>query len=356
MKTITLFTDPHLGVSRQSHTTRASSQRLQDALYYQAMAVVSTADHPVVCLGDLFDSAFNSERIIAQGINVASRCAATLSGNHDETNREGTLTSLQVVQEAGAYICRAPNLSNPYFDVWQEAVYMVPHHASQELFLAACQEAAWHAAVHRDGLASVLFLHCNYDFSLAVTDNTLNLPAEFAEQLLESFDKIFIGHEHNGSTHLDGRVVVMGNTHPTSFHDIGDKYVYHLDLDTAEYTREAIWVEKDHYRELKFGDEPGDLSGVQFINVIGHEAVADAALVTDYINSLWKAAEYTEDGCTGSDMLAIRNKVALKDSLEGVDTESESIQLEDLETKLRGDLMGSDLAELFEELLSEVKA
>lgn len=359
MTTITLFTDPHLGVMRQNHTTRASAQRLQDALFDQAMRVVNGSAHPKFCLGDLFDKAFNPERIIAQGIQVASSCISTLSGNHDETNREGTITSLQVVAEAGASVCRAPNLSEAFFEAYTDGVfagvYMVPHHASQELFLEACQKAADHAAVHRDGLASVLFLHCNYNFGLAVEDNTLNLPEEFAKQLLESFDKIFLGHEHNPSTHLDGRVVVLGNTHPTSFADLSDKYIYHLDLETAEYTTECVWSMDKHYREVSYGSDPGNLYDVHFINVVGQEGIASAAEVNDYINALWKAGELLEGGETRNSLLAIRNRVALKDALDGVDTESESVQLEDLQTKLRSDLQGSDLAELFEELLAEVQ-
>lgn len=363
MTLIRLFTDPHLGVTRGDHTTRESSQRLQNKLYEQAMRIV-TSDvleenpRPLFCLGDLFDKAFNPERIIAQGINVASRCEITLSGNHDETNREGTITSLQVLEEAGCRICRSDNLSEAFFDCFSDGayqgLYMVPHHASQELFLAACQEAAEHAATHRDGLASVLLLHCNYNFGLAVTDNTLNLPEDFAEQLLESFDLIFIGHEHNPSTHLDGRVVVMGNTHPTSFSDISDKYVYTLDLERAEYTREAVWLKSKGYREMKLGEAPGDMSGVQFVNVVGQEAVGSAAEVTDYLNSIWKAGEYLVEGVPHNDLLLVRNRVALKDALEGIDTAAEPVQLEDLQTTLRRDLQGSDLEPLFAELLAEV--
>lgn len=360
MTQVTLFTDPHLGVSRQSHTTRASSARLQERLFNAAMAVVSTGEHPKICLGDLFDEAFNKERIIAQGIQVATRCQMTLSGNHDETNREGTITSLQVVKEAGASVCISEDLSRPYFDSFANGIYMVPHHASQELFLAACFEAAQHAAQYRDGLASFLMLHCNYNFGLAVTDNTLNLPEDVAKQLLDAFDLIFIGHEHKPSTHLDGRVVILGNTHPTSFADISDKYVYHLDLETAEYTRECIWNESNHYREIKFGSEvnPRDLEGIHFIDVVGQEAIGDAAAVNDFINSIWEKAKFEVPDVEGafSDLLAVRNRVALKDSLEGLDTSAEEVQLEDLETRMRNDLHGSDLAELFEELLAEVKA
>src|ERR1051326_7974553 len=113
---ITLFTDPHLGVRRAAHTTRLSARQLQDQVFEQALKIVTQGPHEKLCLGDLFDTAFNEERIIAQGMAVSARCRTTLSGNHDETNREGTMTSLRLVQDAGIPVCRAPDLSVPYFE------------------------------------------------------------------------------------------------------------------------------------------------------------------------------------------------------------------------------------------------
>lgn len=357
MSIITLFTDPHLGVNRASHTTRRSSYRLQQALFQQALRATEIDTNPKLCLGDLFDKATNEERIIAQGMRVASACKSTLSGNHDETNRESGMTSLEVLGEAGVPVCRAPDMSNPYFEVLDgtPSVYMVPHHASNAFFIEACQTAAAHAAKHRDGLASFLMIHCNYNFPMQLEDNTLNLPEEVAVSLLESFDLIFIGHEHNPSTHLDGRVIVMGNTHPTSFSDISDKFVYHLDTETAEVTKSCIWAMDKRYRELKLGEDPGSLVGVEFVNVIGNEGVANAAEVSDYINQVWRAGVAEDADQEENTLLAVRNNVKLRDSLDNVDTELETVQLEDLETTLRKDLTGSDLLPLFEELLAEAR-
>lgn len=357
MSTITLFTDPHLGTDRGAHTTRQSSARLKQALFDQAMSIVKSTEHPLYCLGDLFDKATNSEATILQGYEVASKCALTIAGNHDLLNREGVVTSLSALKEMGVPICATPDLSTPYFE-HHGAIYVVPHHASQVIFEQALVLAAEHAAKLREGLASYLLLHCNYNFNLAVEDNTLNLPEPLAAEIGESFDHIFIGHEHNWSTHLDGKVVVMGNTHPTSYHDLSDKYVYHLDLETAKYIKECVWSMDKRYLEVRLGDPIPDLAGIQFINVVGQEAVGSAAEVSDYINSLWKAGEYKVDGSDEprNDLLAIRNKVALKDVLDGVDTAAESVQLEDLQTKLRHDLEGSDLQQLFDELLAEVLA
>lgn len=357
MKNITIFTDPHLGVSRTAHTTRDSSKLLQDQLYIQAKNIVGGAKHPLICVGDLFDKAFNPERILVQGYNVASRCKKTLAGNHDMSNREGTVTSLDALADMGVQICRTPNLTDPYFEA-DESIYMVPHHASQEVFEQAMKNAAAHAAEHRQGVASYLFLHCNYDFDLAVEDSTLNLTQDLAKDLIIAFDYIFIGHEHNPSTHLGGQVVVLGNTHPTSFHDVGDKFIYHLELDTAELTTELVWSKDQAYREIKLGSEIPDLEGVQFVSVIGTEAVANAADVHQFIQDIWKASFFKPEGEPGviSQMLAVRNKVEIRDSLMDTDTEIGEVKVADLRSKIAEDLKGTDLEPLFNELIREVEA
>jgi DNA repair exonuclease SbcCD nuclease subunit len=361
MKNITIFTDPHLGTSRAAHTTRESSARLKQALYDQAMTIVNTATNPLICVGDLFDKSFNSEEVIVQGFNVASGCRWTLAGNHDETNREGTVTSLRAIRDMGAPIIAVPNLTDPFFDC-HESLYFVPHHASQETFEVAMRQAAEHAAAHRDGLASYLFLHCNYNFELNTEDSTLNLSRDLAKELIASFDYIFIGHEHNGSTDLGGQVVVLGNTHPTSFHDIGDKFIYHLELDTATLTKELIWSETQSYCEIKLGGDIPDLRGVQFVDVTGAESVSSAVEVSEFIREIWKAGEYQACGPAGTelqtcnDLFAVRNKVELLDSLKDVDTDIEGVVAEDLQTRIARDLEGSDLAPLFAELVQKVNA
>lgn len=357
MKKLTIFTDPHLGTERAAHTTRSSSEELRMSLYYQAMSIVNTAEHPVFCAGDLFDKAQNKESTLVQGFNVASKCWMTLSGNHDELNRAGVVTSLQALKDMGVPICSAPDLSAPYFDHF-ESIYMVPHHASQELFLQACQQAAEHAAENRDGLASFLFLHCNYDFPMELTDSTLNLPASNAERLLEAFDYIFIGHEHNPSKHLEDRVVILGNCHPTSFSDISDKFIYHLDLETAELEQELVWQKDVQFLELKLGQDIPDLSGVQFVQVVGSEKVDNVLVVNDYLQAIWKASYFKPEGEDGyiSQLCAVRNLVEVADQLQNLDTDIEAVTMDSLKDIINKDLEGSDLQPLYQELVAEVTA
>ena len=343
MTNYTLFTDPHLGTSRAAHTTRESSKRLTQALYQQALEVASSTDI-TVCLGDLFDRSQNSEDILVQGFEVASRCKWTLAGNHDSTNRADTVTSLDALQKMGCSIVASKDLSTAYF-LADGPIYFVPHHASQALFERALKDAGAHAAEHREGLASFLMLHCNYDCGFATEDDTLNLSPEVAERLGNAFDLILLGHEHQPNTHLGGRVVILGNTHPTSFSDISDKFMYHLNAETAELTKTCIWSKATSFAEVRMGTELPDLSEVQFVDVTGIADAAGALEVAEFIQAIWKA---------GPELLAVRNSVQIGDHLAGTNLEDSRPALVDLKATIAEDLAGSDLLPLFTALMQEL--
>lgn len=278
-----------------------------------------------------------------QGFAVAGRCRWVLAGNHDCANREGVVTSLDALQEMGCPIISPPNLSEPYFFA-DGPMYFVPHHASQQLFEQAMLDAAAHAACERAGRASVLMLHCNYDQPFATEDDTLNLSPAVAQKLLESFDYIFLGHEHKPSTHFDGRVVILGNSHPTSFGDLSDKFSYQLEItdDSIDLTKTRIWSKDERFASVMFGQELPDLRGVQFIDVIG--AADEAVAVADFMQMVWESAP---------DALAVRNSVSVA-GVNVVDDEAEKPVVEDLRTRISRELDGTDLADLFSELAKEV--
>lgn len=348
MTQYTLFTDPHLGTRRAAHTTRESAKKLTQALYDQALKVID-GPNPV-CLGDLFDRACNEEAILVQGFNVASYCMCTLAGNHDSTNRSDTVTSLDALKALHCFIVSSPDLSTPYHQYLGDGIFMVPHHASQELFETALFHAAEHAAETRAGKASVLMLHCNYDAPdfMDVQDDTLNLSADIAERLLNAFDYIFLGHEHRPATHFDGRVVILGNTHVTSFADISDKYCYTLSIgdDHVSLDKHLIWSASERYREIRFGDEIPDLAGVQFVSVFGMAEAEQSVAVADFVQEVWSA---------GADLLAVRNNVMIGQAFNEVQEPGES-KLGDLKTHIAAELQGTDLADLFSTLAAEVSA
>lgn len=348
MTEYTLFTDPHLGTRRSAHTTRDSSKRLTQALFDQALRVVSNP-HPI-CLGDLFDRAFNDEATLVQGYRIADRCELTLAGNHDETNRDGSVPSLRALGQMGCMIVATPGLTDPYFFEYLDGIFVVPHHASQEVFETAMFHAAEQAIHSRAGKASVLMLHCNYDAPdfMDVQDDTLNLSAEVAERLLNAFDLILIGHEHRPAKYLEDRVVILGNTHPTSFSDISDKFSYTLSIgdDHVTLVEHPIWLKDIGYREIRFGEKLPNLDGVQFVSVIGMAEAEQAVAASDFVQEVWAA---------GKDLLAVRNAVVIGKAF-GEAEEADAPAIEDIRSLINRELAGGDLADLFQQLAAEVSA
>lgn len=348
MTTYNLFSDPHLGTKRAAHTTAESAQRLKDRLYTSAL-MASDALHGInICGGDLFDRAYNDEATLVQGYVIAQRCKKVLSGNHDETNRQGATTSLHALKEMGSPIVACEDLSTPYFDTFN-CFWMVPHHASQENFDEALKLAAEDSGrIDNPNRGNrYLLLHCNYNCPFDTEDSTLNLTPEMAEFLLQHFTRIFIGHEHNSKLLFDDRLVIMGNTHPTSYSDISDKFRWELNTQTDELKKVLLWEKSYAYREINFGDPVPDLRGVQFVDVIGAEPVDNGVEVAEYVRSIWNA---------GNTLIAVRNNVEIVDHLasDGIDTSSPA--LVNLSQRIHDDLEGSDLQPYYQSLVKRVES
>ena len=345
MRKYTFFSDPHIGTKRTAHTTRESSKRLSEALTEAGVRLSKLPN--AICGGDLFDTSFNSEADVVNGFLVASNCLAVLSGNHDETNREGTVTSLKLLEDVGCPIVRSKDLSSPHFDIIDDTIYMVPHHASQELFEEALEQCISHRSKYSTSKPAVMVLHCNYDAPFATDDSTLNLTSEDAEVLLDSFDYVFLGHEHTPKQFYDGRLVLMGNTHPTSFSDISDKYYYKVTIgEEIKVEKVKVWDVAEGFKEITFGEATPDLTGVSFVDVVGLAGDATTVDVAKLIAEL--RDEYPQ-------LLAIRNSVKFSDHLDSVEIVSVADQ-KDIPEQIADDLKGTPMQALFTELLAEVTA
>lgn len=338
---INIFTDPHLNVSRQAHTTKTSSTALNQRLFVAAMDAKSPT-MPNYCAGDLFDKPFNPEWAVIQGMEVAKDCYV-LSGNHDETNREGTQCSLEVIAAAKiGPVVRNPSVSGTYYEITRHRMMLVPHHASQENFVKALRLAAGES----DGQYSVM-VHCNRGEIMGDTpDSILVISKELEEELLQSFKRIFYGHEHGShNNQVDGdvvtsRAVVLGNTHPTSFSDISDKYRYEYDTETDELVRFKIWSKADHYLQVVIGDAIPDAEerDLDFIEVVGTAKRSEAV---EYIDSIWNAHPQA---------LMVRSNVTYAEDEVLEVTVAEPVNLADAIYK---DLDGAK-RELFSQLLGQV--
>ena len=327
---VNIFSDTHLNVSRQAHTTAESSKRLNERLFEQAMTCKTEEMNVIV--GDLFDKTFNPEWAVIQGIHVSSGNTTVLAGNHDETNREGTKCSLEVVAESGGDVVRNPKLSE-VFVVRRNQLYFVPHHSTQELFDLALDKIVESSG---DGENKYLFLHCNRGTAIGdKSDSTLYVSDEMEDRLLEKFTRIFYGHEHQPQLLKGGRVVVCGNTMPTSFSDISDKYRYELDTETDQLETIKIWSKDRAYLELTVGEELTENPDVEFILVTGKSSRKETA---EYVEACWK--KYPN-------ALAIRPAV---EYLEETVTKAQATEPVNLLSAIEKDLEGTEMLKVFKEL------
>lgn len=344
-----IFTDPHIARSAGAHTTHASSKLLDTLILTNALKAATTDEQePVICVGDLFDKSNNKELGVLQGLQVAAKCDLILAGNHDLANREGTKTSIEIVEEVHKNLSRAEvsEVLVDYYDDDGVEFTVIPHHSSQDLFDQAIEKACNEAKVIKD----IVFLHCNFDNPFAQNDASLNLSVEQAEALLVGHKYIVMGHEHNHRWEMQGRLLICGNTHPTSFSDIGDKFYWNYTSDDG-FTNERIWSKEDSYFRVPLQEllefcvsellDDSDLANLNFIEVYGEDVDPELAPdVTHTLQSIW-----TESAEKFPNLVMVRNNITYKQlETEVVD---ETLQLEDVTKAITKDLEGSDLQELW---------
>ncbi len=260
---IRFFSDPHLGLSLKANTTPASRAALRETLTrvakvaagsagsYRGLNVVAT-----VCGGDLFHTDSNEEAVLVDGAKVADLCTVVLGGNHDVINVAGRVSTLAALdklygENSPFVIPPGPGRVNVgELAVWagdiQVKVFTVPHHATQQLFEEALEKAV-QRRLERAGAGTernLLLLHCNWDLQVGGGENDLNLTLNRAQALLQHFDYIVLGHDHRPRTEMGGRVVILGNTHPTSFSDLGEKFTWYYDAEGNAFVRELLVADR----------------------------------------------------------------------------------------------------------------
>jgi len=354
MNKVGIFSDPHLGLNRRAHTTAGSRENLARDLFYQAVGIANGLHNEGVatlCLGDLFDKSNNTEFTIAQGISVASECHLVLGGNHDVTNRKGTVCSFEIVETA----CRNTEFVQPevgnmkyqgrYLEEAEVGVWAIPHQSSQQLFDEAVETIIAQSDENMEGKLEIVILHCNYECGYADNEISLNLTSEQADKLLDRFDYVFIGHEHESRVLKDGRLIITGNTHPTSFSDISDKFVWYITEDN-EVVSKKIWDKESGYIQFDVREAYTDKSeGYSFISVEGELSQEDYVGMADFMVKLWAA---------NPQALMIRNNVKVKtsDNVEEVGL----TEIDNLPAHIKEELKDDEeMLETFNEYLEKVQ-
>lgn len=287
---IIFYTDPHLGLSRASNTTPTSSLKLRDILYHQALSIVERQGTKV-CLGDLLDKFSNPEEVQVQAADIYSNTNIIIAGNHDVTNQKnkiGTLSLLSnlldcsdcVIAEFGKPMSKSYLLDNTAF------LTLVPHAGLQEIFVESLSMAVANVGTCPQGATKFLLLHCNYNMPEdRLTETTLNLTPERVDQLLQHYDYVMLGHEHGPSEHFDGRLVILGNIHPTGLGDISDKRIAIFEEGKLRF--EKVWYATTGYAEFDCQDIP-ESTATSFVRVKGLVPAGGMLELTKSISTMWK--------------------------------------------------------------------
>lgn len=341
--TILIYSDPHIGLTRNRHTTPASRAALRQSIYETTLDIAKTDDCIKVCGGDLFDQYSNPEEIISQGEAIVKNSDLVLAGNHDVTAREGVEGSLEFLSKRyGDKILSSPfNSCLAYINSLGEdgGLFSIPHCTTQELFESGLKQVEDLAKAEERNVPFYLLLHCNVDSPFELTETTLNLTSQRAEQLLETFDTIFVGHEHQPRDLFGGRLMVIGCPHPTGFSDISDKFV--IVIENGEIRREKMWDAKEHYLQINADVNLAeyDFSDYQFIRIKGEVTAERQVELSKYVAKEWKKAP---------GVFAIWLDTKIEDQLS-TDFKTPEGVLETLPQQITRELQGSPLLELWKE-------
>ena len=354
MGILTIFSDPHLGCSRKANTTTTSRKLLKQRLVEAVEKVLESGD-TTYCVGDFFDTFSNTEADLLVGIDLSKKVNVILAGNHDLANDSSLSSSLEVVKKAcpttSVYMIGVGEVGYSTKTFEDVVLVSIPHHSSQHYYEEALQQVY---EAEFEPANKVLFLHCNYDYpEERLNATTLNLTEGDAKDLLAVFDYIIIGHGHTPSSHLGGKVLVVGSVFPTSFGDISDKRF--LKLDTSNMSIESIplWSKVGGYETLDVEDllEPGEFDipeECRFIDVTGAVSQADYGKFARALQTkLW-------GNSTGSNLIGVRNntKVLLESSDVDEDEEASDSKVS-LPDKVDAALQGTKYYKLWRTLLEE---
>jgi DNA repair exonuclease SbcCD nuclease subunit len=348
---IVIMSDPHLGTNRGANTTVASRQKLKQVLFshlYSELDLYEGRHITKVIAGDLFDKDTNDEAAILQGLQILRKCDVILAGNHDLPNRSNKVSTVQLLDELSG--CDGTVVIPPVGGVRIEQgaakcstnITLIPHHATQQLFDEAIQVAL------NNPIKGLVITHCNFDSDRATHDDaSLNMTREQAQSLLDAgYEYILNGHEHAHSTHLGGRFVNLGNTHPTSMGDISDKYLWTYTHGKLE--KHLIWDAHMGYAEIEISGEPAEWPTPnihsEFVDLVGTIAPEHGPELAEYVTR-WFDCE---------SRLMVRNRVGYTTDIL-VSEASEGGKIHDLEAQISADLSGSDIGELWSYYRAEVQ-
>lgn len=323
MKTLAI-SDLHLGVNRTGGTTSTSLEELRayaHRKHRELLGMAVTLDcGRVIVNGDLTDQ---YSVPLSEAIEIYRAADDFLSenedkeivwgrGNHDvskDSSKLGTVDFIGALLEM-KYPTRFKLVSKPTLI---DDIYVLPHCSNQEIFDLELGRVP-------DGV-KYLALHCCFDNTFAAeSDHSLNITRAQAKELVKRMTLV-LGHEHQGRTLMNDKVIIVGNNFSQSVSDClvhgegqkdGRKYALVIDGDDMELV--PTWSFKDDvggFREVDWRDLAKAPDGPLFIRVSGDATAAEAPSVIKAISKfrqISKAFVVTNgvkvEGVAGADELA----------------------------------------------------
>ena len=345
-----IYTDPHHGLVLNSHTSPASRKRLQRAISTHLRGILETyrKERFVICGGDFFHSFRNPEEVVLDSVPSFWLTDILLEGNHDVSTVKDVKSSTDVLSFMDE-LCSvgSPRIVGSLYDApafrkverGEKVYYFVPHHITQNSFDQALLSAS-ESANKDNGRIRILVTHCNYDNPFATDGNSLNLHKSAAIKLLEVFDTIILGHEHNFRTDLDDRLIVLGCPHPTNFGDISEKFILLVE-DNGDMELIPVWKPEGAFLSVDWKEAADARSdSIEFIKLTGEALPSEVPELARTIRKLW----------TGSDAYAIKSEVKIISPTKLSDGVSRDSAMFHVKQIVENELKGTDLYSLWEEI------
>ena len=347
---LTIIGDIHLGYERKSFTTKEGRDRFKKNIFDAAFSHLDKAEGTLIQVGDLFDKASNNDATMLQGLRISEKVDWLLAGNHDLRNKNGFDSTLHMISESNGGAVqdiKFPGYNKPTSyavpEVGNILPVIVPYCYSQELFEQSLEQAV-EIAHQSDAKFKVLMLHTNYNLEFELTETTNNLTSEVAKTLLETFDYIFSGHEHNAGEHLGGKLIMVGSVSPLSITDLEDKFIFHMD-DSGVVTKTKTWDKASRSKIYDVDSMPQSLpADVQFVRITGELSLGALPTAMKQVAQWWKE----------SPTLLVCKPEWDVISEDEAGEEVRAASVDNLPNTIRALLSDPELVELYDQLLKEV--
>jgi len=284
---VKLTTDWHLGALRRAGATPQSNSDMQEFMFEVFCKELDTRQPQLIC-GDLLDSftvdagcLLRTHDALAKFLETGQELAV-MRGNHDSNPRGQAMSSFDLLfgvleKRFTKNLVVARTVTH-----WRQFV-LVPHLPNNDMFSLELSKL--------QGVKDRVFVfHSNFD-SPYISDSlhSLNLTPEMVAPILKNGNKIVLGHEHTHRVLMEGSLLVLGNSVPSSVSDcLANTNKVSASFNGLDYVLETIVNLQELYSDIDWRNISHVSQDLKFIRVSGNATAEEAAQVVSAIATLRK--------------------------------------------------------------------